>query len=370
MGISHSYFPAPEIHPVNPHEGTFIGGGMYGAVYRLNDTTVCKVQKVKNTACLTPDDSCGTEMLAYDWIDTIQETSMKVFFSKRLEARIILNPSYSYTPTEVSCNLQSTDEVARVRAVRLKKVFDKQNEYPYVMEIYTEFKGTQIDFTKAYLATKKQIALAFWQLLKIILFMKDHKIVHSDLHAGNVLMQSSGDLALIDYGMMYSEKHHALDYKRCMNDHVSMMSYYQFMVCAENDKMIEEDMRDSNISTLTSIQRRVRICLEDPVLGSLYDDFRRNLGIISWRSMSLEFLEADRMTQKWLIYTAKWKKPNQWYKKMMGYPPSSFVYTFFEEDAFMYFLLNFKQPQVFLSFLYYKLQREKMKKDVVILNHN
>ena len=305
----------------------FVAEGMYGAVYRTGDGSLLKRQKTK-TSMIEPHTSVWREMRAYDWIDSLDGNTMQNVFCCRRRYTVRHDQTYAWVPMELLKQEKSNSVIAREWAKGRRAEIDIMNKYPYVLDLYIEDKGRPLNMANARASPNHVVRRIFAQCVRIIAFMQNQGVIHADLHAGNVVVQPSGRIALIDYGEFFFRGDP--EYKTREEEHTMMMQLSGAMIDIENNFDIEEGFSEN----ITAIQTRVDRALQ---ISGMTD----RLADISGRAGYDDPLEkakdpnAHDFVVSVLFNLAKVANPKE-FKAMMGYPPSAVLHSFVSEADLMF----------------------------------
>lgn len=311
----------------------FVAEGMYGAVYRTADGTLLKRQKMKASMPETHTE-VWREMRAYDWIDSLDEDVMQHFFCRRKWYIVRLDRTYSRIPAKLLQQEKSINrdesEWARSRLADIST----RNAYPYVMEMYIEDKGRPLNKITAKDAPKDVVYRVLAQCTRIIAFMQHRGVIHADLHAGNVVIQPNGDVALIDYGEFFFRGDP--EYKTHEEEHTMMMQFSGSMIDIENNFDVEEKFPEN----LTTMQTRVERALQIPRMTDRLLDISKRSGYGDPLEKAKDPTAHDFVVSV-LFNLAKVANPKE-FKAMMGYPSSAALHSFVSEVDLIFVYTNLR----------------------------
>lgn len=336
MGIapSSTSTPTPTPHPAQLK----IGDGLYGVVYANSDNTVTKKQKLK-TDTLKPGTEAWRESRAFDWIDTIIDPRMQRFFAQRIKQITTHDPAWTHLPKfyidrvavlKVSPERVSAEDTAWLTEATV--LLEERNAYPYVHELTMERKGRPID---KQLITPAKINRAIVELLTVIHFMQQAGVMHTDIHAGNIVMQADGAIALIDYGEFYFKGDPT--YEKHAREHVMVSQFVGMCIDIINNFEIEEALDDA--SSVNPIERRVDTALET---GDMADFLTRVCTTLSYTYPIDKARNAPRMHNLVvcvLFDRMKLKYPDD-FKRMMGWPATSVLHSWITLEDLEFVLMH------------------------------
>lgn len=311
-----------------PYNPVLAGEGLYGAVYRNRDGSLTKKVKVPSTVP-SNDSELYRELKAYDWIDTINDPIMIEFFARRLHFCVRTDITYKHVPKFLADRLYQlehaphrvTDEDKKWLTEQ-KNILSKTNGYRYVCEIVMEDKGRAIN---PKLITPAKLLKAVAQAFTIVHFMQQHKVIHSDLHVGNFLIQPTGDIALIDYGEVHMKGD--AKYDDFEKEHVMVMQLSNLMVDISNNFEIEEKIGD--VSGVTTLQQRCAYALAIPEMAQFFTQVCNSVDYDQESATkdpyNHDFLVAVLFNSMKVLHPAE-------FKTMMGWPSNVVLHSYFSAD--------------------------------------
>lgn len=316
-----------------------IGDGLYGVVYATGDNTVTKKQKVM-AATLTPYTEAWRESRAFDWIDTITDPKMKSFFACRIRQIITHDTAWTHVPEFYNERMAVFDTATPEDQRWLTAsgaLLAERNAYQYVHEVVMERKGRPVQKN---LATPAKINKAIVELLTVIHFMQRAGVVHTDMHAGNIVMQENGSIALIDYGDVYLSDDP--EYGRRVEEHVMMSQFIGMCIDIHNNFDIEERLANAPEvirSKVTTMEQRIDTALNtDGVqyfLTKVCDGLKYTDPVGKARAAPIKHDLVVCVLFDWM----KLNHPSE-FKKMMGWPATSELHSWIRVTDLEFIFMN------------------------------
>lgn len=315
---------------------TLVGEGLYGAVYRNTDGSLTKKLKMSSTVP-SVDSGVFRELRAYDWIDTIDNPAMLKFFARRLHFCVRTDRTYTHVPRFFTDRLSTLEKTPhRVTQedtkwlLETKQKLAEVNSYPYVYEIVMQDKGRPLNPA---LITPQKLKKAIGQAFRIVHFMQQQEVIHSDLHTGNFVMQSTGDLALIDYGEVHMKGD--AKYASFLAEHVMLMQLTSMMVDITNNFDIEGNLADA--SQVTTLEQRCAYALSISEMATLFTLVCASVKY-DWETAIKDPYNHDFLVAV-LFNSMKVMHPTD-FKKMMGWPDNVVLHIYFGADDIRFVYLH------------------------------
>jgi hypothetical protein len=310
-----------------PPENAVIGEGAFGVVYLKPDGNVMKKGK-QDVTLIEEHTQLGREMRAFDWIDHMEDKQMQSFFARRLDFHICRDNTFTVPLTWARARFEKMDSdfhsvplEERDFLVQMRRDTDMRNKWLFTYELTRENKGRAID---SGMIDSKKAYKALVQVLRVIQFMTQHDWAHVDLHRGNFLIQPNGDIALIDYGEMYTKGDDKWLYIK--REYLMLVQLVGLMIDIDNNFSIEGKQPAQNI---TSIENRVDFALrQEDVRDKLLAvcdsvNYADPIGRVTASPRECDLLISL------LFDTMKAKHPDR-FRIMMGFPPDASVHTWFQ----------------------------------------
>jgi serine/threonine protein kinase len=177
-----------------------IGQGMFANVYLdLKTNKIIKYVRLLNDQILMPDrmtvESQGwNEVKILDNIRIEFSPEEQKYFPTLLGYRVSNDNSEYAKPVDL--NFMHPELIPYAQKLKQSK---------WVMEIETAKCGRKVNFDNVTLMTDTTKLFLLSEMLEILIILKNHKIVHGDMHLGNILINDESDddkrkLILIDFG--------------------------------------------------------------------------------------------------------------------------------------------------------------------------
>ena len=298
-------------------------------------STFCKMAKLlkkgklKKTYPSTTDDNTETdlwrEMRAYDWIDSIESTGYQRFFARRYDITIFKDSVF--IPREKWFNEFKQTTSTQDREISEYKRVQERMRWPYTYNLVIENKGKAFDFGNF---NDGQRLLHVIQLLKIAQFMLSKGVVHTDMHKQNLLVQANGDLALIDYGEVHFQG--SKEFHDAIHEHMMELQITALMSDSDNFYQLEDNQPREQMTTQN--QRIDYFFNHEPKLLARLKQITDQIGYGNPVPTYAKYIRENR--EPFLIvsyaYDATKLLDPQGFLKMMNFPPSSQLHSWFSFD--------------------------------------